>query len=124
MLGRLRSPSTRRVRRPCCACASARCTAVVDFPSDGAELVIIRERMRRSKSVRRMELRRVRMASSNVLRPEAEEQIQSVDAVLKDIGAEGKPTLMVFNKIDQLNGSLEVLSRFQERHPHGVAIAA
>jgi GTP-binding protein HflX len=56
--------------------------------------------------------------------PEAEEQIQSVDAVLKEIGAEGKPTLMVFNKIDQLNGSREVLSRFLERHPHGVAIAA
>ena len=56
--------------------------------------------------------------------PEAEEQIQSVDAVLKEIGAEGKPTLMVFNKIDQLNGSREVLSRFLERHPRGVAIAA
>jgi GTP-binding protein HflX len=55
---------------------------------------------------------------------EAEEQIQSVDAVLKEIGAEGKPTLMVFNKIDQLKGSREVLSRFQERHPQGVAIAA
>ena len=56
--------------------------------------------------------------------PEAEEQIQSVDAVLKEIGAEGKPTLMVFNKIDQLNGSREVLNRFLERHPHGVAISA
>jgi GTPase len=56
--------------------------------------------------------------------PEAEEQIQSVDAVLKDIGAEGKPTLMVFNKIDLLNGSQEVLPRFLEQHPNGVAIAA
>ncbi len=56
--------------------------------------------------------------------PEAEEQIQSVDAVLKDIGAEGKPTLMVFNKIDQLNGGQEVLPRFLERHPNGVAISA
>ena len=56
--------------------------------------------------------------------PEAEEQIQAVDAVLKEIGAEGKPTLMVFNKIDQLNGSRDVLSRFLERHPHGVAISA
>jgi GTP-binding protein HflX len=56
--------------------------------------------------------------------PEAEEQIKSVDAVLTEIGAEGKPTIMVFNKIDQLDGSREVLSRFQERHPHGVAISA
>jgi GTP-binding protein HflX len=56
--------------------------------------------------------------------PEAEEQIQSVDAVLKEIGAEGKPTLMVFNKIDLLNGSQEVLPRFLEQHPNGVAIAA
>jgi len=31
---------------------------------------------------------------------------------------------MVFNKIDQLNGSRDVLTRFLERHPHGVAISA
>ena len=56
--------------------------------------------------------------------PEAEEQIQAVDAVLKEIGADGKPTVMVFNKIDQLNGSQASLSRSLERHPHGVAISA
>jgi len=56
--------------------------------------------------------------------PEAEEQIQAVDAVLKEIGADGKPTVMVFNKIDQLNGSRDILSRSLERHPHGVAISA
>ena len=60
----------------------------------------------------------------DVSHPQAEEQIQAVDAVLKEIGAEGKPTLMVFNKIDRLNGSREVLGRFLERHPHGVAISA
>jgi GTPase len=60
----------------------------------------------------------------DVSHPEAEEQIQSVDAVLGEIGAEGKPTLMVFNKIDELNGSQERLARFLERHPHGVAISA
>jgi GTP-binding protein HflX len=60
----------------------------------------------------------------DVSHPQAEEQILAVDAVLKEIGAEGKPTLMVFNKIDQLNGSHEVLARFLERHPHGVAISA
>src|SRR5437867_10587823 len=46
----------------------------------------------------------------DVSHPQAEEQIQAVDAVLREIGAEGKPTLMVFNKIDQLNGSREVLT--------------
>jgi GTP-binding protein HflX len=56
--------------------------------------------------------------------PQAEEQIKSVDAVLKEIGADGKPTLMVFNKIDRLNGSRETLNRFLERHPNGVAISA
>src|ERR1044071_1682409 len=60
----------------------------------------------------------------DVSHPQAEEQIQSVEAVLKEIGAEGKPTLMVFNKTDRLNGSREKLSRFLERYPHGVAISA
>ena len=46
----------------------------------------------------------------DVSHPQAEEQIQSVDAVLKEIGADGKPTLMVFNKMDQLNGSRDALS--------------
>jgi GTPase len=56
--------------------------------------------------------------------PQAEEQIQSVDAVLGEIGADGKPTLMVFNKTDRLNGNRTVLNRFLEKHPHGVAISA
>jgi GTP-binding protein HflX len=56
--------------------------------------------------------------------PQAQEQIQSVDTVLKEIGAEGKPTLMVFNKVDQLNGNQSVLSGFLERYPQGVAISA
>jgi GTPase len=60
----------------------------------------------------------------DVSHPLAEEQIQSVDAVLKEIGAEGKPTLMVFNKTDRLNGSRESLNRFLEKYPHGVAISA
>jgi GTP-binding protein HflX len=60
----------------------------------------------------------------DVSHPQAAEQIQSVDAVLKEIGAEGKPTLMVFNKIDQLNGNQGRLSGFCERHPNGVAISA
>jgi GTP-binding protein HflX len=60
----------------------------------------------------------------DVSHPQAEEQIQSVEAVLKEIGAEGKATLMVFNKTDRLNGSRETLNRFLERYPHGVAISA
>jgi GTP-binding protein HflX len=55
---------------------------------------------------------------------QAEEQIRWVEDVLKEIGAEGKPTLMVFNKVDRLNGSRESLTRFIERHPEGVAISA
>jgi len=60
----------------------------------------------------------------DVSHPEAEEQIKAVDAVLKEIGADGKPTLMVFNKMDQLNGNKDVLPRLLERHPNSVAISA
>jgi GTP-binding protein HflX len=60
----------------------------------------------------------------DVSHPRAEEQMQSVDAVLKEIGAEGKPTLMVFNKTDRLGGNRERLNRFLERYPRGVAISA
>ncbi|HTL55247.1 MAG TPA: GTPase HflX [Candidatus Limnocylindrales bacterium] len=60
----------------------------------------------------------------DVSHPQAAEQIESVNTVLKEIGAEGKPTLMVFNKIDQLNGNQSLLSRFLEAYPHGVAISA
>jgi GTP-binding protein HflX len=60
----------------------------------------------------------------DVSHPQAEAQIQAVDAVLNEIGAEGKPTIMVFNKTDRLNGSQESLTRLLERHPGGVAISA
>ena len=60
----------------------------------------------------------------DVSHPEAEEQIQAVNAVLQEIGAEGKPTLMVFNKMDQLNGDRGLLNRFLDKHPHGVAVSA
>ena len=61
---------------------------------------------------------------------QAEEQIQAVNAVLAEIGAGGKPTIMVFNKMDQLNGRADgtgtagVLNRLQEKHPQAVAISA
>jgi GTPase len=60
----------------------------------------------------------------DVSHPQAEEQVKSVDAVLQEIGAEGKPTLMVFNKVDLLAGSRATLTRFLEEHPNGVAISA
>ncbi|HKI68777.1 MAG TPA: GTPase HflX, partial [Verrucomicrobiae bacterium] len=60
----------------------------------------------------------------DVSHPQAEEQIQSVNSVLKEIGAEGKPTLMVFNKTDQLNGNQDILPRFLERHPSSVGVSA
>jgi GTP-binding protein HflX len=60
----------------------------------------------------------------DVSHQQAQPQIDAVNAVLKEIGAEGKPTLMVFNKIDQLNGNQSVLAGFLERYPQGVAISA
>lgn len=60
----------------------------------------------------------------DVSHPQAEQQIKAVDAVLREIGADGKATLMIFNKIDQLNGDREVLPRYLERHPNGVPISA
>ena len=60
----------------------------------------------------------------DISHPRAEEQIESVDAVLGEIGARGKPTVMVFNKIDQLNAGQAVLSRLLERYPRGVALSA
>ena len=53
----------------------------------------------------------------------AADQIASVNEVLKEIDADNKPTLMVFNKIDQLfesNGNLHWLKEF----PHAVSVSA
>jgi GTPase len=54
---------------------------------------------------------------------QAEEQILAVNLVLEEIGASGKPTLMVFNKIDRFetNGHLH---GFLERFPGAVAVSA
>jgi GTP-binding protein HflX len=60
----------------------------------------------------------------DISHPQAEEQIEAVNTVLKEIGADGKPTLMVFNKVDRLNGHASVLPRFMEKHPNAVAISA
>jgi len=59
----------------------------------------------------------------DVSHPLAVEQIRAVNAVLEDIGAAGKPTLMVFNKIDRLENG-EVAGRFLEQYPKSVAVSA
>jgi GTP-binding protein HflX len=59
----------------------------------------------------------------DISHPQAEEQIAAVDAVLKEIGADEKSTLMIFNKMDQLDGN-GALNRLQEKFPHAVAISA
>jgi len=55
--------------------------------------------------------------------PLAREQIRAVDAVLDEIGAAGRPTLMVFNKIDRLENG-EAAGRFLEHFPNSVAVSA
>ena len=55
--------------------------------------------------------------------PHAEEQILAVNAVLAEIGAAGKSTLMVFNKIDRFENR-ELLHRFLERFPNAVGVSA
>ena len=55
--------------------------------------------------------------------PQAEEQILAVNSVLEEIGAAGKPTIMVFNKIDRFENE-DLLNKFYERFPHAVGISA
>jgi GTP-binding protein HflX len=59
----------------------------------------------------------------DVSHPQAEEQIAAVNSVLEEIGAEGKPTVMVLNKIDQLPDP-EVACRYAQRHPRAVPVSA
>jgi GTP-binding protein HflX len=59
----------------------------------------------------------------DISHPQAEEQIAAVNAVLAEIGAGEKSTIMVFNKMDKLNGN-GALNRLQEKHPNAVGISA
>ncbi len=59
----------------------------------------------------------------DISHPQAEEQIDAVNMVLKEIGAAEKPVLMVFNKMDQLNGS-GVPGRLRDKFSNAVAISA
>ena len=55
--------------------------------------------------------------------PQAEEHIEAVNTVLAEIGAEGKPVLMIYNKADLVSAG-GMMSRFLERHPHAAVISA
>ncbi len=55
--------------------------------------------------------------------PQAEEQILAVNSVLEEIGADGKPTIMVFNKIDRFEND-DLLNKFYERFPQAVGVSA
>jgi GTP-binding protein HflX len=59
----------------------------------------------------------------DVSHPQAEEQILAVNAVLEEIGASGKPTLMVFNKTDRFDNN-GPLKNFLDRFPNSVGLSA
>jgi GTP-binding protein HflX len=59
----------------------------------------------------------------DISHPQAEEQIAAVNLVLAEIGAAEKPVLMVFNKVDQLNGN-GALPRLGEKFSNAVSISA
>lgn len=59
----------------------------------------------------------------DVSHPQVDEQIAAVNTVLNEIGAGDKSTMMVFNKVDQLNGG-NALTRLGELYPNSVAISA
>ena len=54
--------------------------------------------------------------------PQAEQHFAAVNAVLKELGVDQKPTILVLNKIDRVadRATLEVLRR---HHPNAVAIS-
>ena len=55
--------------------------------------------------------------------PHAEEQIRAVNAVLEEIGAGNKPTLMIFNKVDQDAGAAGA-ARLMPAFAQAVAVSA
>jgi GTP-binding protein HflX len=55
--------------------------------------------------------------------PRADEHIEAVDTVVKQLNAFGKQTLMVFNKIDALENS-EAIDVYVKKFPGSVAISA
>jgi GTP-binding protein HflX len=58
----------------------------------------------------------------DISHPLAAEQIDAVNDVLLEIGAGEKPVLMVFNKLDRLDGGIAPVMR--DKYPHAVSISA
>ena len=54
--------------------------------------------------------------------PQAEDHIRAVAAVLKELECDGKPTLLVLNKIDRLEDR-SVLTLLEAHHPRAVAVS-
>ena len=59
----------------------------------------------------------------DISHPQADQQIEAVNDVLAEIGAQDKPTLMVFNKIDQLE-TPDILHQYTSQYSPSVAISA
>ena len=55
--------------------------------------------------------------------PRVDDQMQAVDNVIKELGAFGKQTVTVFNKIDRLTNP-ELADTYPKRFPNSVAISA
>jgi GTP-binding protein HflX len=55
--------------------------------------------------------------------PTAEEQITAVNAVLRELGCDGKPTLLVLNKVDLVTDP-SYLDVLKQHHPRAVAVSA
>jgi GTP-binding protein HflX len=59
----------------------------------------------------------------DVSHPQAEDQISAVNSVLEELGAQGKPTVMVLNKLDLLTHP-EVVGRYRQRYAGAVPVSA
>jgi GTP-binding protein HflX len=59
----------------------------------------------------------------DVSHPLFEEQISVVNETLEEIGAQGKPTIMVFNKIDRVDPKI-VVAPLRQKYDHAVFLAA
>ncbi len=58
----------------------------------------------------------------DISHPQAAEQISAVNSVLSEIGAAGKPTIMVLNKIDAFAGN-SLLDNYLHQYPNAVAVS-
>tara|TARA_B100000482_G_scaffold192455_1_gene180813 strand:+ start:2979 stop:4280 length:1302 start_codon:yes stop_codon:yes gene_type:complete len=59
----------------------------------------------------------------DVSSPYAEEQIEAVNLVLKDLGVEEKRTFMIFNKVDRISSS-GLSKRFTDQYSNSIAVSA